>query len=54
VDHVFQHVLQTLRPTGLFVFSVEHPVITSCGRAWQGVGCARSGLWIATLTSGSG
>jgi SAM-dependent methyltransferase len=35
VDHVFQQVFQTLRPAGRFVFSVEHPVITSCDRAWQ-------------------
>jgi len=35
VDHVFQQVFQTLRPAGVFVFSVEHPVITSCDRAWQ-------------------
>ena len=38
VAPVFQHVWQTLRPTGRFVFSVEHPVLTSCDRAWQGGG----------------
>jgi SAM-dependent methyltransferase len=35
VDDVFQQVFQTLRPVGRFVFSVEHPVITSSDRAWQ-------------------
>jgi SAM-dependent methyltransferase len=44
VDHVFQQVLQALRPGGQFVFSVEHPVITSCDRAWQGVGSRQD--WI--------
>ena len=44
IAHVFQQVFQTLRPTGLFVFSVEHPVITSCDRAWQGEGTRQA--WI--------
>jgi SAM-dependent methyltransferase len=44
VDDVFQQVFQTLRPTGRFVFSVEHPVITSCDRAWQGGGVRQA--WI--------
>jgi SAM-dependent methyltransferase len=44
VDHVFQQVFQTLRPAGGFVFSVEHPVITSCDRAWQGGGVRQA--WI--------
>src|SRR5262249_40386107 len=35
VDHLFRHVFQTLRAGGVFIFSVEHPVITSCDRAWQ-------------------
>lgn len=38
VAPVFQQVFQTLRPTGRFVFSVEHPVLTSSDRAWQGGG----------------
>jgi len=31
---IFAQVYQTLVPGGRFVFSVEHPVITSCDRAW--------------------
>jgi len=38
LDQVFQRVFYTLRPEGRFIFSVEHPVITSCDAAWQGVG----------------
>ena len=38
VDTVFEQVHQTLVRDGRFVFSVEHPVITSCDRAWQGNG----------------
>jgi SAM-dependent methyltransferase len=44
IAHVFQSVFQTLRPGGRFVFSVEHPVITSCDRAYQ-AGSVRQG-WI--------
>ena len=44
VIHVFQQVFQTLRPAGVFVFSVQHPVITSCDRAWQGCGVRQA--WI--------
>lgn len=36
VAPLFRQVFHTLRPGGLFVFSVEHPVITSCDRAYQG------------------
>ena len=32
IDVTFQHVFRTLKPGGRFVFSVEHPVITSCDR----------------------
>lgn len=35
VDSVFRGVHQTLADNGRFVFSVEHPVITSCDRGWQ-------------------
>ena len=35
---VCAQVFQTLVPGGRFVFSVEHPVITSCDRAWQSGG----------------
>lgn len=35
VDRLLTQVFQTLRPGGLFVLSVEHPVITSCDRARQ-------------------
>ncbi len=38
VAAVFRKVHQTLVAGGRFVFSVEHPVITSCDRAWQGTG----------------
>jgi SAM-dependent methyltransferase len=31
---IFTNVFQTLTPDGRFVFSVEHPVITSCDRGW--------------------
>lgn len=35
---VFASIHRALRPDGLFVFSVEHPVVTSCDRAWQDSG----------------
>lgn len=35
VTIVFAKVYQTLIPGGQVVFSVEHPVITSCDRGWQ-------------------
>ena len=35
---VFDNVRRALKPNGRFVFTVEHPVITSCDRAWQGRG----------------
>lgn len=38
IDAIFREVHQTLANRGRFVFSVEHPVITSCHRAWQGQG----------------
>jgi cyclopropane fatty-acyl-phospholipid synthase-like methyltransferase len=38
VELVFQRVHKTLAEGGQFVFSVEHPVITSCDRNWQGNG----------------
>ncbi|MGI0014308.1 MAG: class I SAM-dependent DNA methyltransferase, partial [Nitrososphaera sp.] len=38
VDIVFTQVYQALVAGGRFVFSVEHPVITSCERGWQGNG----------------
>jgi SAM-dependent methyltransferase len=38
VDAVFKQVYHTLSGGGRFVFSVEHPVITSCDRAWLGNG----------------
>jgi cyclopropane fatty-acyl-phospholipid synthase-like methyltransferase len=38
IDAIFKHVYQTLVNHGRFVFSVEHPVITSCDRVWQGNG----------------
>ncbi len=44
VDFVFQQVFQALQPDGRFVFSAEHPVITSCNRAWQAGGARQD--WI--------
>lgn len=35
---IFQKVFQSLKPSGRFVFSVEHPVITSCDKVWHGDG----------------
>lgn len=36
IDALFEKVYQALVNDGRFVFSIEHPVITSCDRAWQG------------------
>lgn len=38
VEAVFKQVYKTLASGGRFVFSIEHPVITSCERGWQGNG----------------
>jgi SAM-dependent methyltransferase len=38
VEAVFRQIHQALTEKGRFVFSVEHPVITSCDRGWQGIG----------------
>ncbi len=38
VDTIFKKIYHALVPGGRFVFSVEHPVITSCDRGWQGKG----------------
>jgi SAM-dependent methyltransferase len=38
LDVVLGRVHNALAPGGWLVFSVEHPVITSCDRAWQGRG----------------
>lgn len=38
VDSIFRQVHQTLADQGRFVFSIEHPVITSCDRGWQADG----------------
>jgi SAM-dependent methyltransferase len=35
IEAVFAKVFQALVAAGRFIFSVEHPVITSCDRAWQ-------------------
>ncbi len=35
VESVFKQIYRTLGNGGRFVFSVEHPVITSCDRGWQ-------------------
>jgi SAM-dependent methyltransferase len=32
---VCAHVYQTLTHNGRFIFSVAHPVVTSCERSWQ-------------------
>lgn len=41
---VFAKVYRALKPGGLFVFSIEHPVITCCDRAWQSGGARQD--WI--------
>jgi SAM-dependent methyltransferase len=38
IDIIFERVYRTLVAGGRFVFSVEHPVITSCDRGGQGDG----------------
>jgi len=38
INAIFRQVYRTLSNHGRFVFSVEHPVITSCDREWQGIG----------------
>lgn len=38
VEAVFKQIYKATRSEGRLVFSVEHPVITSCDRAWQGNG----------------
>jgi SAM-dependent methyltransferase len=38
IDTVFRQIHQALTHHGRFVFSIEHPVITSCDRGWQGNG----------------
>ncbi len=38
VAAIFLKVFQALKPSGRFVFSIEHPVITSCDKAWRGEG----------------
>ena len=38
IDAIFSQVYRTLTDGGRFVFSIEHPVITSCDRIWQGSG----------------
>ena len=38
IDEIFRRVYRTLSEDGRLVFSVEHPVLTSCDRAWQGKG----------------
>ena len=37
-EPIFAGVHRALRPGGRFVFSVEHPVITSCDKVWGGDG----------------
>lgn len=44
VEALFQRVHQTLVPAGQFVFSVEHPVITSSDQGWQGKGLRQAWL----------
>jgi SAM-dependent methyltransferase len=35
IEPVFPRIYQALVDEGRFIFSIEHPVITSCDRAWQ-------------------
>jgi SAM-dependent methyltransferase len=34
-DHLLSQVYRSLVPGGRFIFSIEHPVITSCHRGWS-------------------
>lgn len=38
VSGMFTRIFNALNPGGLLVFSVEHPVITSCDKVWKGEG----------------
>ena len=38
IDAIFRQIYRALTHRGRFVFSVEHPIITSCDRGWQGKG----------------
>lgn len=38
IEAVFNQIHEAIIPGGRLLFSVEHPVITSCDRAWQGNG----------------
>lgn len=38
VSSLLSKVYLALKPAGRFVFSVEHPVITSCDKVWRGEG----------------
>ena len=44
IEPIFAQVFQSLVEGGRFIFSVEHPVITSCDRAWQSGGSRQD--WI--------
>jgi SAM-dependent methyltransferase len=44
IEPVFAKVYQALTEAGRFVFSIEHPVITCCDRAWQSGGLRQD--WI--------
>jgi SAM-dependent methyltransferase len=44
VGAIFPKVFRSLKPSGRFVFSVEHPVITSCDKVWHGDGLRQD--WI--------
>ena len=46
IDATFERVFRTLVPGGRFVFSVEHPVLTSCDRAYAPGPGARRQDWI--------
>jgi SAM-dependent methyltransferase len=46
LEPVLGRVHDALRPGGRLVFSVEHPVITCCDRAWRGRGQGLRQEWI--------
>jgi cyclopropane fatty-acyl-phospholipid synthase-like methyltransferase len=52
IDAIFKRVHQTLVGEGRFIFSVEHPVITSCDRGWQGDGPRQDWLVDDYFTTG--
>ena len=49
---VCEKIYQTLAHSGRFIFSVEHPVVTSCAQSWQSVGSRQDWIVDTYFTSG--